>query len=79
MLRAGIAEAPHIKAIKELFATQEEHPDYLEALQALAAARAAAGEDNETVQWVRTLPTVEERIYGLLGAIEGTIAYRQPS
>lgn len=79
LLRAGIAEAPHIKAIKELFATQEEHPDYLEALQALAAARAAAGEENETVQWVQTLSTVEEHIYGLLGAAEGTIKYRQPS
>lgn len=74
LLRTTMAADPGIKAHKDFFSTDEEHPTYLETLQAVASARAASGDDPQTlIEWASGFPTLEERLYGLLGVAEGLV------
>jgi tetratricopeptide (TPR) repeat protein len=55
----------------EIHPRLQTHPDFLDTLRAVATARVTSGDIKRTVDWIRELPTPEERVFGLLGAAEG--------
>jgi len=55
----------------EIHPRLQTHPDVLDTLRAMATARVTSGDIERTVDWIRNLPTPEERVFGLLGIADG--------